>query len=86
MSEIQQQLAVLSKLIEYAPTTVSYAWELTSVYMCYSQEDEFSTSLFRLLQLCCTYSQSISMVVLQTVRPLCVIMIGGTVMCQRERR
>ena len=37
-------------VIEYAPINVSYAWELISVSMCYSQGDGFNTSLFRLLQ------------------------------------
>ena len=36
-------------MIEYVAITVSDAWELTSIYMCYSQGDGFSTSLSRLL-------------------------------------
>ena len=45
------------EMIEYAPITVSYAWELTSVSICYPQGGELNTSLFRLLQLFCTRSQ-----------------------------
>ena len=48
------------RMIEYAPITVSYAWELTSVSMCYSQGDGFNTSLFRFLQFSCAHSRSIS--------------------------
>ena len=44
-------------MIEYAPMTVPYAKELTSVSMCYSQGGGFNTSLFRLFQLYCTQSQ-----------------------------
>ena len=65
-------------MIEYAPITVSYAWELTSVSMCYPQGDGFNTSLSRSLQLHCTPGESI--VVLQTVCLLCVVIFGGTVM------
>ena len=36
-------------MIENVAITVSYARELTSVYICYSQEDGFNTSLSRLL-------------------------------------
>ena len=48
-----KQVCASEEMIEYAPITVSYAWELTSVSMCYSQGDGFNTSLFRLLQLYC---------------------------------
>ena len=40
-----------SAMFGYAPKNVSYAWELTSVYMCYSQGDGFNTSLSRLFYL-----------------------------------
>ena len=36
-------------LFGYDSITVSYAWELSSVIMCYPQRDGFSTSLSRLL-------------------------------------
>ena len=42
----------------HAPKTVSYAWELTSVYMCYSQWGGFNTSLSRLFYLI-LYMQSV---------------------------
>ena len=42
--------------------TVSYATELTSVSMCYSLGDGFNTSLFGLLYLYCTLSQSLHVV------------------------
>ena len=35
-------------MIEYVAITASYAWELTSVSVCYSQGDGFNTSLSRL--------------------------------------
>ena len=44
----------LSTLLE----TVSYAWELTSVSMCYSQGDGFNTFLSRLFYLI-LYTQSV---------------------------
>ena len=47
-------------MIEFASITVLYAWELTLVYMFYSQGGEFNTSLSRSLQLYCTHGQSIS--------------------------
>ena len=41
----------------YAPKTVSYAKELTSESICYSQRDGFNTPLSRLLQLYCIRSR-----------------------------
>ena len=63
--------------------TVSYAWELTSVFICYRQGDGFNTSLSRLLP----DSDPLywCRCVLERVykRPyiLGVVMFGGTVMC-----
>ena len=46
-------------LIEYAPITVSYAKEITSVSICYSQGGGFNTSLSRLFYNCTVHrSQS----------------------------
>ena len=42
---------------------VSQARELTSVSMCYSQGDGFNTSLFGLLYVYCTFSQSLHVVI-----------------------
>ena len=65
--------------------TVSYAWELTSVSMCYPQGDGFNTSLSRLLP----DSDPLEASVLERVykRPclLGVVMFGGTVMCYPGR-
>ena len=44
-------------MIEYDSITISYAKELTSVSLCYSQGDEFNTPLLRLFQLYFTQSQ-----------------------------
>ena len=50
MIEISVKRFFVSRgMIEYASITVSYAWELTSVYMCYSQGDGFNTSQSRSL-------------------------------------
>ena len=76
-------------MIEYDPITVSYAWELTSVSMCYSQRDGFNTSLFGLLYLDCTDGQSFGIIrcsVLHMVCLPCVVVFGGTVMCYPGRR
>ena len=42
-------------MIEYDSITVPYAWELTSVYMCYSQGEGFNIALFKILYLYCTH-------------------------------
>ena len=49
VSYIETTEIILTSLIEYVAMTVSYARELTSVYICYSQGDGFNTSLSRLL-------------------------------------
>ena len=43
----------------YAPKTVSYALELISVYMCYSQGDRFNISLSSLFYPMLLYLQSV---------------------------
>ena len=61
-------------MIEYDSITVPYAWELTSVYMCYSQGEGFNIALFKILYLYCTHGHlvlgswllSLSTSVLQT--------------------
>ena len=75
-------------MIEYDSITVLHAWELTSVYMCYSQGDVFNTSLSRSLH--CTVP-TVGVVVWFVVvyeRPclLGVVMFGGTIMCCPGRR
>ena len=77
-------------MIGYDSITVSYAWELTSVFMCYSQGDVFNTSLSRLGHYNYTVP-TVSVVVWFVVvykRPylLCVVMFGSTVMCSPGRR
>ena len=54
-------------MIEYDPVTVSYAWELTSVSMCYSQGDGFNTSLFKISYLNCTHGHLVVAVVVSVV-------------------
>ena len=76
-------------MIEYASITVSYAWELTSVSMCYSQGDGFNTSLSRLGHYNYTVP-TVSVVVWVVVvykRPclLGMVMFGGTIMCYPGR-
>ena len=77
----------------YDSITVSYAWEFISVSMCYSQGDEFNTSLSTL----CTVPTSPCLPVL--LAPTCfgvrsgilcivlgVVIFRGTVICYPERR
>ena len=53
-----KRLYASREMIEYDNSiTISYAKELTSVSLCYSQGDEFNTLLFRLFQLYFTQSQ-----------------------------
>ena len=75
----------------YDSITVSYAWELMSVSMCYSQGDGFNTSLFRLCTVrmspCLTYFLSYLTCLLACACTeslgLCIVLgvvVGGTVM------
>ena len=78
------------KLFGYDSITVSYAWELISVSMCYSQGDGFNTSLSRL----CTVPTSLLTYLLTcTCLLLCTelyivlgVVVGGTVMCYPGRQ
>ena len=66
----------------YESITVSFAWELISVSMCYSQGDGFNTSLSRLFMYC-THA------LLPLPTSLCNVLgvvVGGTVMCYPGRR
>ena len=56
------------RLIEYDSITVSYAWELTSVLMCYSQGDGLNTSLFKTLYWYCTYGHLVVVSVYKCLR------------------
>ena len=56
-------------MFEYDSITVSYAWELVSVSMCYSQGDGFNTSLLRL----CTVPTSHSLTYLHAYLLTCLL-------------
>ena len=87
---------IIKCLFGYDSITVSYAWELISVSMCYSQRYGFNTSLSRL----CTVPASLlltSLTYLLTCLTcvctgsgiLCnvlgIVIFGGTVMCYPGR-
>ena len=57
-------------MLTYDSITVSSAWELTSVFMRYSQGDGVNTSLTRLVY--CTYVYDVSCVIISGVRFLYV--------------
>ena len=68
----------------YDSITVSYAWKLMSVSMCYLQGDGFNTSLSRL----CTVPTSPLLVCLTCFLVFLVldVVVGDTVMCYPGRR
>ena len=70
----------------YDSITVSYAWELISVSMCYSHGDGFNTSLSRL----CTVPTTYLLVLYTECLDLCIVfgivVFGGMVMCYPGRR
>ena len=75
----------------YDSITVPYAWELISVFMCYSQGDGFNTSLSRL----CTVPTSHLLTYLLAPSCLCTeclglcivlgVVVDGMVMCYPGR-
>ena len=69
-------------MIEYASITVSYAWELISVFMCYAQGDGFDTSLFSYSN--CTVP-AVSVGQCSSCYLVCIVIFGGTVMCYPGR-
>ena len=79
-------------LFEYDSITVSYAWELLSVSMCYSQGDGFNTSWSRL---CTEPTTPLSYLLfyLLALRTECLglcivlgIVAGGMIMCYPGQR
>ena len=56
-------------MIRYTPRTVSYAKELTSVYICYSQGNGFNTrlSMFYILHTLCSSDVVVVLLVFRTV-------------------
>ena len=66
----------------YDSITVSFAWELISVSMCYSQGDGFNTSLSRLFM----YYTHALLLLLTFLCNMLGVVVGGTVMCYLGRR
>ena len=82
-------------LFGYGSITVLYAWELTSVSMCFSQGDGFNTSLSRLptvrTSYCLDFLDLLSYLLALCTEclGLCIVLgvvVGGTVMCYPGRR
>ena len=72
----------------YDSITVSYAWELISVSMCYSQGDGFNTSLSRLCTVPTSHLSCLLTLCTECLG-LCIVLgvvVGGTVMCYPGRR
>ena len=70
-------------MFAYDSITVSSAWKLISVSMCYSQGDGVNTSLSRFMY--CTHA-SLDVSIRGSSCVVCVFIFRGTVMCYMGRK